>query len=333
MDWLKLQQPIIALGAMDGVTDTSFRQICHEWGADVVFTEFIHSTGLLRSAKYRDPILKFSEKERPVIVQIYGNNPDDFYSATKYVLSLGFDGVDINMGCPSKSVSGHGSGCALMRTPDLAENIVKSVIKARNEYTASISDSLKLYEKKHYPVTVKMRIGYDNVIAKDFAQMLQQAGAEGLIVHGRTLKMGYSGYADWNVIGDVAKNISIPVLGNGDVKKADDVKRALDLGCIGVTIGRATFGNPFIFHEIKRDLNLPTNKDKNIEINLKLRLNTYLEHAKLAFNESGDRGLIESRKHISGYVKGFENASEVRQKLIFAKTVDEIEEIIKSSLY
>ena len=333
--WYNLTQPIIALGAIDGVSDTAFRQICKSWGADLVFTEFIHSTGLIRSAKYRDPLLKYSESERPIIVQIYGNAPLDFYKATLYTLNLGFDGIDINMGCPSKTVSGHGSGCALMRNPILAGEIVKAVLKGRDEYTKSIG----IYNKMR-PVTVKMRIGYDEIIGPEFARVLENAGAESLIVHGRTLKMGYSGLSKWDVIGQVAKAVSIPVMGNGDVKHSDDVKRALDLGCVGVTISRATFGNPFIFYEIKRDLKLDTSKidllqhkvvDINNEIPLAIRLETYIKHVKLAYEELGERGLIESRKHISGYVKSFPNASDLRQKLIFAKTIEQIQNIINES--
>ena len=333
MNWLKLPQPIIALAAMDGVSDTVFRQMCRNWGADLVFTEFIHSTGLIRSKKYRDPILKYSENERPVIVQIYGNNPEDFYIAAKYVLALGFDGVDINMGCPSKSVAGHGSGCALMRDPALATQIVQNVIKARNEFSASTLSQ----ENDSIPVTVKMRIGYDEIIAPDFARVLEDAGAEGLIVHGRTLKMGYSGVADWSVIGEVAKAVKIPVMGNGDVKSADDVKKALDLGCVGVTIGRATFGNPFIFYEIKKELGLEVSDIEARQhisdvkdLDLPFRLKTNLEHVKMAFEDLGDRGLVESRKHVSGYVKGFDGASDIRQRLIFAKSVEEVEGIISS---
>lgn len=324
MNWLKSPQPILALAAMDGVSDTVFRQICRQWGADLVFTEFIHSTGLIRSKKYRDPILKYSESERPVVVQIYGNNPDDFYTAAQFVLTLGFDAIDINMGCPSRSVAGHGSGCALMREPEKATEIVQAVLKARDEFTKD-----KNIESSDIPVTVKMRIGYDEIIGPDFAKVLEDAGAEGLIVHGRTLKMGYSGFANWDVIGQVAKSIKIPVLGNGDVHNADDIKRALDLGCIGVTIGRATFGNPFIFTEIKKELGLPIEERNDIDINLDLRLQTYLNHAKIAVAEFGERGLIESRKHISGYVKSFDGASEIRQKLIFSKSIEEIENIIK----
>lgn len=335
MIWYKSPQPIIALAAMDGVSDTIFRQICRSWGADMVFTEFIHSTGLIRSKKYRDPILKYTESERPVIVQIYGNNPDDFYTAAKFVLSLGFDGVDINMGCPSKTVAGHGSGCALMREPEKATKIVQSVLKARDEFTKE-----KGMDNKFIPVSVKMRIGYDEIIGVNFAKVLEDAGAEALTVHGRTLKMGYSGMANWDEIGRVAKSVSIPVVGNGDIKTADNIKRALDLGCIGVTVGRATFGNPFIFYEIKKELGLDTTQiEKNHPeamllqsniIPLELRLKTYLAHAKVAVEELGERGLIESRKHVSGYINNFENASDIRQKLIFSKSIDDIKNTVES---
>ena len=335
--WYKSQQPIIALAAIDGVSDTAFRQVCKSWGADVVFTEFIHSTGLIRSAKYRDPILKYDEIERPVIVQIYGNNPEDFYKAALFTLNLGFDGVDINMGCPSKTVAGHGSGCALMRNPKLSAEIVKSVLKARDEYTKE-----KNILSKNKPVSVKMRIGYDEIIGPEFAKVLADAGAEALIVHGRTLKMGYAGLSNWEVIGQVAKAVPIPVIGNGDVKSSIEVIRAIELGCVGVTISRATFGNPFLFYEIKKELGLDISQiEQNHpqilnEVNLKelsinLRLETYLKHIELAFKDLGERGLIESRKHISGYVNSFEHASDLRQRLIFAKSIEEIKGIISNA--
>jgi len=474
MNWLNLPQPIIALAAMDGVTDTVFRQICRSWGADLAFTEFIHSTGLIRSKKYRDPILKYVESERPVIVQIYGNNPEDFYTAAKFVLELGFDGIDINMGCPSKSVAGHGSGCALMRKPELASEIVKNVLKARDEFCnyplfgkgtqgdfpavskafeanflrynenlkerartlrknmtpaekelwykylkkievnvlrqrsienfivdfyipskklvieidscSHYSDEAKIYDQyrtqileslglsvlrftntdihnnfegvcqvinkelqetgksplaplykkrgKEIPVTVKMRIGYDEIIGPDFARTLEDAGAEGLIVHGRTLKMGYSGLADWSVIGEVAKSVKIPVIGNGDVKSADDIKKALDLGCAGVTIGRASMGNPFVFYEIKKELGLDVSEiEKRFgisspeDLKLNFRINTYLNQIKIAQDTFGEKGFIESRKHVSGYVHSFPNASELRHQLVFAKSIEEVEGI------
>lgn len=335
MNWLNLPQPIIALAAMDGVTDTVFRQICHSWGADLAFTEFIHSTGLIRSKKYRDPILKYVESERPVIVQIYGNNPEDFYTAAKFVLELGFDGIDINMGCPSKSVAGHGSGCALMRKPELASEIVKNVLKARDEFVSNHTTmQLSNSPTNIIPVTVKMRIGYDEIIGPDFAKVLEDAGAEGLIVHGRTLKMGYSGLADWSVIGEVAKSVKIPVIGNGDVKSADDIKKALDLGCAGVTIGRASMGNPFVFYEIKKELGLDVSEiEKRFgisspeDLKLNFRINTYLNQIKIAQDTFGEKGFIESRKHVSGYVHSFPNASELRHQLVFAKSIEEVEGI------
>lgn len=313
MHWIEIKKPIIALAAMDGVTDCSFREICHELGSDVQFTEFIHSRGLFESQKYRDPILEHSESEKPIVVQLYGNNAPDFYKATIYCLSKGFDGIDINMGCPSKNVSQHGSGCALMRNSPEASKIVKAVIQARDELHMNC------------PVTVKMRIGYDEINAVEFAQMLEQSGAQGLIVHGRTLKQSYSGFANWSVIEDVIKNVSIPVMGNGDVDSTTKVKRALNIGCVGVTIGRASIGNPWIFEQIKKELQGETYTQPTFEE----RKEVVLKHALSEFKLKGDHGIIEMRKHFSSYFKGFDGASEYRSRLYQTKTYEDLIAILK----
>lgn len=313
VNWTKLNKPIIALAAMDGVTDGAFRSICQEYGADLQFTEFIHVRGMFENAKYRDPILAYDEIERPVIVQLYGKEPEEYYRAAQYCIEKGFDGIDINMGCPAHNVAHHGAGCALMLKPEIAQEIVKSVLKARADSGINI------------PVTVKMRIGVHEINGPDFAKNLEDAGAEALIVHGRTLKQAYTGKADWEVIKDVANSVKIPVLGNGDVANAGDVKRAIDYGCAGVTIGRNAIGNPWIFKQIKAALNGET----FVEPDLEERKRVAIEHAKRTYEIKGDHGIIEMRKHFGNYFRGFEGAVEFRVKLMQTKTLEEFLEIVK----
>jgi tRNA-dihydrouridine synthase B len=313
MKWINLEKPIVALAAMDGVTDSAFRSTCMQFGADMCFTEFIHVRGMFENSEYRDPILYFQEDEKPVVVQLYGNIPEEFYRAAVYCLEKDFDGIDINMGCPAKNVAQHGSGCALMKDAKKASEIVKAVLKARDE------------SGKDIPVTVKMRIGFDEVNAVEFAKVLEDAGAEALIVHGRTLKQAYRGLADWSVIGDVAASVKIPVIGNGDVANATDVKRALDLGCKGVTIGRNAIGNPWIFSQIKAELA----GNSSYVPDPAERRKVCLEHAIKMYERKGDHGIIELRKHFGSYFRGFENASEFRMELMQTTSFEALKEILE----
>src|SRR5262245_14512703 len=272
--WQKIDKPIIGLSPMDGVTDASFRFVTAKHGGpDVTFTEFVNvETGFhAPHTLIRD--LMYSEIERPVIAQIYGHTPEMFYKVAHIVCELGFDGLDINMGCPAKKVAAKGSGAALIRTPELARTIIQSArqgiqdwrdgqsladIGIDPEFRTRIDLAKRLREREEsaverclIPLSVKTRIGYDCVVVEEWMKTLLDENLAAITLHGRTLKQGYKGDADWEAIGravEIAKNSATLILGNGDLKQMDAVcRRVRETRVDGVLLGRAAQGNPWIF--------------------------------------------------------------------------------------
>ncbi len=290
----------ILLAPMEDVTDVSFRLVCKELGADLVYTEFVNSEGLIRANEKTHKKLKIIDEERPVGIQIYGANIDSMVGAAKIAEAENPNLIDINAGCWVKNVVGHGAGSALLKDPPYMQQMVEAIVK-----------TTKL------PVTVKTRLGWDAESIKilEVAKRMEDAGAVAITVHCRTRKMGHSGDPDWSWIPRVKEVVNIPVILNGGVFTAYDVKRAFDeTGADAVMIARGAIGNPWIFKEAKELMN--TGNITTV-IDEELRIKTCLRHLKLAIDVKGERrAVLEHRKYYSGYLKGLYNASKTRAELM-----------------
>jgi len=335
--WHQLKKPIIGLSPMDGVTDQSFRYIQKKYGhPDVVYTEFVNVAGLHFGAIKPLRAFIFDKTQEPIVAQIYGKTPEYFYQASLILCELGFDGVDINMGCPAKNVRQSGSGAALIKTPKLAQEIVKATkqgvadyldgkrMKDCKEINNKIKkEILKLNEgktnkkKEIIPVSIKTRTGYDTPITEEWISTLLETEPDLIALHGRTLKQQYSGKADWQEISkavELCHQNNTLILGNGDIKEYGDIKKRVEETKVdGVLIGRASFGNPSIFN--------PELKTNIFEI--------ALEHARVFEQTYPDDKFLPMRKHLSWYTKGFSKAKEVRAKLVKTNSADEVEAIFK----
>jgi tRNA-dihydrouridine synthase B len=302
----------ILLAPMEDVTDISFRLVCRELGADIVYTEFVNSEGLVRANKRTHQKLKIIEEERPVGIQIYGANIDSMVGAARIAEAENPDLIDINAGCWVKNVVGCGAGSALLKDPPYMQQLVREVVN---------STSL--------PVTVKTRLGWDETSIQilEVARRMEEAGAVALTVHCRTRKAGHSGEADWSWIPRIKEVVSLPVILNGNVLTAQDVKRAFDeTDADGIMIARGAIGNPWIFKEAKELLS--TGNITSV-IDEKLRINTCLRHLQLSIKEKGEsRAVIEHRKIYSGYLKGLYNVSKVRSELMKYYEYNAVEDIL-----
>lgn len=302
----------ILLAPMEDVTDISFRLICRELGADVVYTEFVNSEGLVRKSEKTHKKIEICDSERPVGIQIYGGEIDSMREAAKIVECENPDIIDINAGCWVKNVVGCGAGSALLKNPAHMQMLVKEIV-----------DSVSL------PVTVKTRLGWDenNIQILEVAKRLEDVGVQALTVHCRTRKMGHKGDAYWDWIPKIKNVVNIPVVLNGNVMDAYDVKRAFDeTGADAVMIARGAIGNPWIFKEAKELIN---NGSISTEVNEDVRIKTCLKHLKLAINIKGERrAVIEHRKFYTGYLKGFPNISKIRQTLMQVNEYNEVESIL-----
>ncbi len=306
-----------ALAPMASVADRAYRAVCKEFGAAYMVSEMISAKGLCYSDRKTEELCMVHESERPYALQLFGSEPEFMGRAVKKLMAYKPDIIDINMGCPvTKIVSGK-SGSALMKDPELAYDIIRSAVL-----------------NSDVPVTVKIRSGWDEntVNAVPFAQMAEEAGASAVTVHGRTKNQMYGGKADWDIIGQVKKAVSIPVIGNGDVTSAGDaVKMYGDTNCDLVMTGRGSFGRPWIFrqteHYIKTGVILP-------EPPLKERLEIMLRQTELAVRFKGERtAMAESRMKCAFYLKGIPNAAALRNECSKLSSLTELRELIKRILY
>lgn len=307
----------IFLAPMAGVTDLTFRRICREWGAGVTYTEMVSAKGLFYGDRKTPELLARSNGESPSAAQIFGHEPDIIASVCDKALSCGADFLDINMGCPAPKIVSGGDGSAIMKNPALAGEIMKAAVKAAG----------------NVPVTAKIRAGWDDetVNAVEVAKILEANGAAAIAVHPRTRMMFYSGKADWNIIKEVKKAVKIPVIGNGDIFKAEDARDMLEkTGCDGVMIGRGAEGNPFIFRQIRSLLETGEVGFYPTDI---MRLEASLLHARGICNDKGEeRGIKEARKHFAWYTKGIPGAASLRVKLFEVCSLAEAEEIIQTAI-
>ncbi len=299
---------------MEDITDASFRTICKEYGADVLVTEFVSSEGLVYDAEKSREKMKFGEEERPIGIQIFGPNIESMVIATKKAALYNPDFIDINFGCPVRKVVNKGGGAALL-------NDLPKMVKM----TAAVVQATEL------PVTVKTRLGWNeqskNIV--DIAEQLQDQGIRAISIHGRTRSQLYGGQADWTLIGAVKNNprMKIPVIGNGDITSALIAKEMKDrYGVDGLMIGRGSIGNPWIFREIKAYFE----KGELIPPpSLEERLRTARLHIERARLIKGDmRANFELRKFYSGYFRGIHDVKKYRMKMVMAKSLEEVEEIL-----
>ena len=302
----------IFLAPMEDVTDVSFRLICRELGADVVYTEFVNSEGLVRASEKTHKKLEIVEEERPVGIQIYGGNIKSMVGGAKIAEAENPDLIDINAGCWVKNVVGNGAGSALLKDPPYMQKLVKEIV-----------NSVSL------PISVKTRLGLDDssIQILEVAKRLEDVGVKALTVHCRTRKMGHKGEAYWNWIPKIKEVVNIPVILNGNVLSAYDVKRAFDeTGADGVMIARGAIGNPWIFKEAKELLSYGY---ISTTINEETKINTCLQHLRLAIQVKGERrAVIEHRKFYTGYLKGLPNISRIRQRLMQEVEYNPVENIL-----
>lgn len=314
---IDLGEKSVLLAPMEDVTDASFRIVCKKFGADMVYTEFIPSDGLIRDAAKAIAKMKTSDDEAPIAIQIYGNDPDAMVEAAKMADNAdqiagghGCDIIDINFGCPVNKIAGRGAGSGMMREPDKMVMITERIVKAVSK-----------------PVTVKTRLGWDesSKIIVPLAERLQDAGISALTIHGRTRCQMYKGEADWTLIGQVKENprMHIPIIGNGDINSPQKAGEAFGkYGVDGIMVGRASFGHPWIFREIKHYLTtgeiLPS-----MSVNDRVALAKW--HLSLSTGLKGPvTGVLEMRRHLSCYFKGLPDFKETRVKLVTAPTADEV---------
>lgn len=337
--WSDLPRPIVGLAPMDGVTDVVLRVLTKKIGApDLLITEFVAVEGIARNAVALLHHLQYQPLERPIVAQVYGIEPDSFRTTATIVAAMGFDGIDINMGCPAKKVSRRGAGAALINNHELAAQI----IAATKEGVAAWQNGMKLTDlplkekmikaiealahppitKKLLPVSVKTRIGYDRVQVSEWAAFLATQELAVTTWHGRTLKQLYSGSADWSAIGEAAQIIKAQsdtlVLGNGDIAtRGEAIAQAAEFGLDGVLIGRAAVGNPWVFNDRQ-----PSSKEL---------IETIIEHANEYEATFGRERFPGFRRYLISYIKGQKDAAKLRAALMQAATAQSVATILHKS--
>ena len=309
---LEVENPLI-LGPMAGVTDWAFRTICAKMGANITVTEMVSSRALVYKDQKSARLLRKNEGSL-CGAQIFGNDPAIMAEAAGMALDIsGCDFLDINMGCPMPKIANSGDGCGLMRTPELAEEIVKACVKAVD-----------------VPVTVKCRLGWDkgSINVLDFTKRMEQAGASMVTVHGRTRAMLYTGVADWDYIRKVKEQLSIPVIANGDIVDAASARRCLKwTGADGLMIGRATFGDPWIFAEVAAEM---AGKEILERPCLADRIAVAVEQFQMAEQDHGEKvACLEARKHFAWYLRGVRNASFYKREITSLTTMEDIYRVAK----
>lgn len=304
------------LAPMEDVTDIGFRLLCKRFGVSMVYTEFVSAEALVRSIKSTVSKLTICEEERPVGIQIYGRDVASMVEAAQIVAQSKPDVIDLNFGCPVKKVAGKGAGAGMLQNIPLMLEITREVVKA-----------------VHIPVTVKTRLGWDasHLIITELAEQLQDCGIQALTIHGRTRSQMYTGKADWTLIGKVKKNprIHIPIIGNGDITSAEEAKHAFETyGVDGVMVGRASFGCPWIFKEMRNYLD---GKPSDESFDLNKKLDILLEQLHINVDRIDEyRGILHTRRHLaaSPIFKGIPDFRQTRIAMLRATTVKELEDIL-----
>jgi tRNA-dihydrouridine synthase len=357
--WQSLTGPIIGMAPMDGVTDATFRHtVALQGKPDVSFTEFTHVHDVCRGPEFLLDSLVYHEAERPVVAQLYGKDPDLFYQAAHAVCELGFDGLDINMGCPSRSVASSGSGAGLIRTPDVAHAIMQATRRGIADWAAGQTlegaglkpgrvEAIRLMNEQRedarplvrqtIPLSVKTRLGYDVAIVDRWIEHLLMEQPAVISLHGRTLQQMYRGEADWNAIAravEIARGSGTLLFGNGDVHSLQDVvRRVRETGVDGVLVGRATLGAPWFFRlkEEARVLllqHLPGGGPEPVLPSLDARFEMLLDHARRFESACGTGQFRRMRKHLGWYCKGFPHAASLRASMVRVSSSADVEEVL-----
>lgn len=305
------------LAPMEDVTDIGFRQLCKRFGASMVYTEFVSAEALVRSIKSTVSKLDISDSERPVGIQIYGRDTDAMVEAARIVEQARPDVIDINFGCPVKKVAGKGAGAGMLQNIPLMLDITRQVVRAVRT-----------------PVTVKTRLGWDSgsLIITTLAEQLQDCGIQALTIHGRTRAQMYTGNADWTLIGEVKRNprIHIPIIGNGDITSPEDAERAFnDYGVDAVMVGRATFGRPWIFKEMRDRLD---GRPQDLSLTLDRKIDILEEQLRINVERIDEyRGILHTRRHLAAtpVFKGIPDFRQTRIAMLRATTTDELTAILE----
>ncbi len=311
---IKIDRPLV-LAPMEDITDIPFRRMSRRLGADWVYTEFASSEALVRGQEKILKKVRIASDERPVGIQVFGSTPESLEEAVAVVEKFQPDFIDINGGCWSKRHALRGEGAGLLLDLPHLETILHRIVKATS-----------------LPVTFKTRLGWDEkkIVILDVAKMAEQAGIKALTVHCRTRCQGYKGQADWSWLEKIKKTISIPVIGNGDVRSAADAQRMFELGCDGVMIGRGAISDPWIFQKARHLLDKGSFLD---EPTLTQRVEQCLVHLRFSIEHRGLRwGMVFFRKFYSGYFHGIPNVSKLRLELMQAQTFEAVQELLENFL-
>jgi len=311
--WTKLNKPIIALAPMAGITDSAFRQICKNFGADVVYSEMVSVDGFFYGSDKTFELMKFNKKEKPIVIQLFGSKPELFAKAAKEVEKFGADGVDINFGCPAPKIYKNMGGVRLMRDLDLCHEIVKATCEA-----VKIPVSIKIRSSINFPDSKK-------VTALDLVKKVKDLPISSIMVHGRSYEQGFSGIVDLEGIKSVKRAFKGIVLGNGGIYTPEQAKAMLaKTGADGIGLAQGVLGKPWLFKQIKDYLKT----GKYQEFNFTQIKKVAYKQAALNYKLKGKTGILEMRKHLGWYFKGFPGASDLRKKLVQVETLSDIKEIL-----
>ncbi|MFH0779978.1 MAG: tRNA-dihydrouridine synthase [Parcubacteria group bacterium] len=312
--WLKTKKPILALAPMAGITDSAFRLMCKKFGADVVYSEMTSIDALYYDSEKTLKMLEFSKKERPVVLQLFGKRPEFMQKAVKRCEEAGFSGIDINFGCPARKVVCHEGGITLLKNLDLCYELIQAACEATK-----------------LPVSIKTRVsigqGKEKVTVLKFLEKIENLPVSALMLHGRTYEQGFSGEVDYQMMKLAKEKWSGVVLGNGGLNSPEDVKKMLDMtGVDGVGLGRGLYGRPWLFEQVNDFLKKGEYDFPDIDEIKKIAL----EHAKLNFKNKKDHGIVELRKHLCWYFRGFPGANEMRRKMVRVNSVEDVKNALKN---
>ncbi|MEA2097885.1 MAG: tRNA-dihydrouridine synthase [Patescibacteria group bacterium] len=309
--WKKINKPILALAPMAGYTNSAFRLICKTYGASVVYSEMASATALNFKGKKTLKFLEFDKNERPYVVQIFGNDPKYFQNAAKVITKkIKPDGIDINMGCPAKKVFSNGSGAALMMDIEKTREIIKETIKGTD-----------------LPISIKIRSKVDNITAYKFVKKIKDLPISAIMIHGRSLKQEFSGKIDYLQIKKVRSFVDVPVLANGGINTPEDAAKMLKkTGAQGIGIAKGALQKPWLFFQTKEFLE----KGEYQEFGLEEIKKAAIRHAKMSYKSKGKHGIVEMRKYLLWYFRGFEGAREVRKELVKVESVEDIKKVLKN---